>query len=66
MTETLCTENPIVIAPEAKSILQERIVERKTIVYETLVDLAVIKIAAENQKEQLFTKYGFQDLHTKK
>ena len=59
MTETLCTENPIIIAPEAKSILQERIVERKTIVYETLVDLAVIKIAAENQKEQLFTKYGF-------
>ena len=51
MTETLCTETPIVIAPEAKSILQERIVERKTIVYETLVDLAVIKIAAENQKE---------------
>ena len=59
MTETLCTENPIIISPEAKSTLQERIVERKTIVYETLVDPAVIRIAAENLKDQFFTKYGF-------
>jgi len=59
VTEALCTENPIIISPEAKSTLQERIVERKTIVYETLVDLAVVKIAAENLKDQLFTKYGF-------
>jgi hypothetical protein len=59
VTETLCTEPPTVISPEAKSTLQERIIERKTIVYETLVDPAVIKIAAENLKDQLFTKYGF-------
>ena len=59
MTETLSNENPIAISSEAKSTLQERIVERKTIVYETRVDLAVIRIAAENLKDQLFTKYGF-------
>ena len=59
MTETICPENPIVISPEEKATLQEKIVERKTIVYETLVDPAVIRIAAENLKDQLFTKYVF-------
>jgi hypothetical protein len=59
MTETVCTENAVVISPEAKSTFQEKIVERKTIVYETLVDPAVIRIAAENLKDQLFIKYGF-------
>src|SRR3989337_3703989 len=59
MTETIGPENPIVIFPEEKATLQEKIVERKTIVYETLVDPAVIRIAAENLKDQLFTKYIF-------
>jgi hypothetical protein len=59
VTETVQAENTVVISPEAKSTFQEKIVERKTIVYETLVDPAVIKIAAENLKDQLFTKYGF-------
>src|SRR4030042_3691530 len=59
MTETICPENPIVISSEEKATLQEKIVERKNIVYETLVDPAVIRIAAENLKDQLFTKYGF-------
>jgi hypothetical protein len=56
---TIPFESDIVITPEAKSGFHENIVERKTIVYETLVDPAVIKIAAENIKEQLFTKYIF-------
>jgi hypothetical protein len=59
VTETLCTEPQFVISHESKHTLQERIVERKTIVYETLVDPAVIRIAAENLKGQLFTKYVF-------
>jgi hypothetical protein len=56
---TIPFENDVVISPEAESFFHENIVERKTIVYETLVDPAVIKIAAENVKEQLFTKYIF-------
>lgn len=59
MTETIGTDNAIVISPETKSTFQEKIVDRKTIVYETLVDLAVIRIASENLKDQLFTKFGF-------
>jgi hypothetical protein len=59
LTETVCAETPIVISPEVKATLQEKIVERKIIVYETLVDPAVIKIATENLQEQLFTKLGF-------
>lgn len=59
MAVTIPFETDIVISPEAKSPFHENIVERKTIVYETLVDPAVIKIAAENIKEQLFTKYIF-------
>jgi hypothetical protein len=37
----------------------EKIVERKTIVYETRVDPAVIKLAGEKLKDQLFAKFGF-------
>lgn len=51
-------ENAIVISSEAKLPFEEKIVPRKTIVYETLVDPAVIKIAGENLKDELFTKYG--------
>jgi hypothetical protein len=58
LTETTCDEK-IVISAEPKQPFEERIVSRKTIVYETLVDPAVIKIAAENLKDQLFPKYGF-------
>ncbi len=59
MAVTIPFETDIVISPEAKSAFHEEIVERKTIVYETPVDPAVIKIVAENYKEQLFTKYIF-------
>jgi hypothetical protein len=52
-------EEKIVVSAEPKQPFEERIVLRKTIVYETLVDPAVIKIAAENLKDQIFPKYGF-------
>jgi hypothetical protein len=58
LTETTCDQK-IVISAEPKQPFQERIAARKTIVYETLVDPSVIKIAAENLKDQLFPKYGF-------
>ena len=52
-------ENPIIISSKAKHPLEEKIAPRKTIVYETLVDPAVIKVAGENLKDELFTKYLF-------
>ncbi len=36
----------------------DQIVPRKTVVYETLVDPAVIKLSGERIKRQLFAKYG--------
>jgi len=38
---------------------RERIVDRKTIVYETLVDPTVIKVTGEKLKTQLFSRFGF-------
>jgi hypothetical protein len=52
-------ENAAVISFEATLPFSEKIVGRKTIVYETLVDPAVIRIAAENLKYKLFVRYGF-------
>ncbi len=37
----------------------DQIVPRKTVVYETLVDPTVIKVAGERIKKQLFTRFGF-------
>jgi hypothetical protein len=37
----------------------DKIVPRKTIVYETLVDPTVVKVTGERLKRQLFTKFGF-------
>ncbi len=60
LTETVCEQEIIITAPpEAKSPFAEKIATRQTIVYETLVDPAVIKITAENLKDQVFSKYGF-------
>jgi hypothetical protein len=39
---------------------QENIVARKTVVYETLIDPAVIRVAAEQNKNKLFAKYLLQ------
>jgi hypothetical protein len=58
MTETACDEK-LVISAEPKQPFEERIAAWKTIVYQTVVDPAVMKIAAGNLKDQLFAKYGF-------
>ncbi|MFQ6064034.1 MAG: hypothetical protein ACE5L6_01025 [Candidatus Bathyarchaeia archaeon] len=39
--------------------MSEKIVERKTIVYKTLVDPTVAKITGEKTKDRLFVKFGF-------
>jgi len=57
LTETVSTE-PVVISAETPST-KEKIVKRKTIVYKTLVDPELIKVACEKLKKQLFTKFAF-------
>lgn len=37
----------------------EKIVERKVIVYKTLVDPTIVKLAAEKTKDKVFRRYGF-------
>lgn len=60
LTETVYDPNIVISAsPEPKLPFEEKIIARKTIVYETLVDPAVIKLTAENIKDQVFAKYGF-------
>ena len=39
--------------------VNEKIVERKTIVYKTLVDPAVVKVAGKKLKNKLFVRFGF-------
>jgi hypothetical protein len=56
LTENI--SNGILLSIEPSS-LSEKIVERKTIVYETRTDPTVIKLGAEKIKDQLFTRYGF-------
>ena len=57
LTETVSDEEAVISAETA--LANERIVERKTIVYETRVDPTVIKVAGEKLKDQLFTRFGF-------
>ena len=56
LTETVCNER-IIVSIE-NSVPTENIVPRKTIVYETLADPTVLRIASEKQKTQLFTRFG--------
>lgn len=63
MTNEATTENPFIayatIANEhVSSVCTDKIVPRKTVVYETLVDPTVIKVTGERLKRQLFTKFG--------
>ena len=55
LTETISDEK-IVISAESAPI-KENIITRKTIVYETLVDPTVIRVASEKLKQQLFTRF---------
>lgn len=57
MTESVSDEKIVVSTGTTPS--SERVVERKTIVYETRIDPTVIKVAGEKLKEQLFTRFGF-------
>ena len=57
MTETVSAE-PVVISAETPST-KEKILERKTIVYETVVDPTLITVACEKLKKQLFAKFAF-------
>jgi len=57
LTETVSAE-PVVISAETPST-KEKIVKRQTIVYEAVVDPALIKVACEKLKKQLFTKFAF-------
>lgn len=57
MTETRYDEKVVVSAENQPST--EKIVERKTIVYETRIDPTVIKLAGEKIKDQLYTRLGF-------
>ena len=56
MTETVHDER--VFTSIDKAFSNEKILERKTIVYETRVDPTVIKVAGEKIKDQLFTRFG--------
>jgi hypothetical protein len=57
LTEPVYAE-PIVISAETPST-KEKIVKRKTIILEALVDPTLIKDACEKLKKQLFTKFAF-------
>ncbi len=56
LTETISTE-PIVVSTESGQT-EENIVARKTIVYETLVDPTVLRVASEKLRTQLFSRFG--------
>jgi len=61
LTETI-SDQKIAISTEpmpGNEPSNEKIVERKTIVYETLVDSTVIRVAGEKLKDQLFARFGF-------
>ena len=57
LTETAYDEKTVISAETV--LANERIVERKTIVYETRVDPAVIKVSGEKLKDKLFTRFRF-------
>ena len=57
MTETV-NAKPVIISAEAHST-KENIVKRKTIVYEAVIDPAVIRVSGEKLKKQVFTRFGF-------
>ncbi len=56
MTETVSDEKIVVSIENAP--VKGNIVSRKTIVYETLIDPTVIRVASEKLKLQLFTRFG--------
>jgi len=57
MTELVSDEQAVISS--RTTTIKEKIVPRKTIVYKTLVDPAVMKISGERIKTQLFARFGF-------
>lgn len=57
MTEAVSGEKIVISTETIPS--NEKIAERKTIVYETRIDSTVIKVAGEKLKAQLFARFGF-------
>ena len=57
LTETVSNEKIVISAEDIPA--RENIIARKTIVYETLVDPTVVKVASEKLKQQLFTRLWF-------
>ena len=56
MSETISDVNVVISTEPLPS--NEKIAERKTIVYETRVDPTVMKLAGEKVKHQLFARFG--------
>jgi len=56
LTQTVSDEKIVITTENATA--KENIVSRKTIVYETLIDPTVIRVASEKLKTQLFAKFG--------
>jgi len=57
LAETISTNQPVALINAVPS--NEKIAERKTIVYETRTDPTVIRLAGEKLKDQLFTRFRF-------
>jgi hypothetical protein len=57
LSETISDVNVVISTEPIPS--NEKIVERKTIVYETRLDPTVIKLTGEKVKDQLFARFGF-------
>ena len=49
----------VIVAPPTHDEVPEKVAERKIIVYKTLIDPTVIKLATEKVKDRLFVKFGF-------
>lgn len=56
--EQAITDYAIIAQEHALTACTDKIVPRKTVVYETLVDPTVIKVAGERLKRQMFTRFG--------
>lgn len=48
-----------IVLPPTNEPVPEQVTERKVIVYKTLIDPTVIKLATEKVKDRLFVKFGF-------
>ena len=48
-----------VVLPPIHEPIPEKVTDRKVIVYKTLIDPTVIKLATEKVKDRLFVKFGF-------